>query len=293
MASKEIERKRNELLTNLSETANRIRRYSLDPRLRLREAPPDDAPGDDAAVSNLGEYLRQKADDAWGDWMTLRDHFTALPASPTFADLAPIEREWLDLDRKVDLIQRDLIGENSLRAGAITVAWLVVALILLMLLYAVSHGMRGWDFTTLQPWPEWGPWKYGEVAFWSSFGILCYLLFVSTRYIARRDFDEWYQLWYVSTFLRAPFLTVILMMVVLEFVEWYGEGKWIENYILEDGNKTYFIAFVSFCLGLSSDATSSIMRDLSEGVTNFISKGVSRVSQRLSSAVSDSNITPT
>ena len=66
--------------------------------------------------------------------------------------------------------------------------------------------------------------------------------------------------WYLSTFLRAPFLTVILMMVVWNLLEWYGEGNWIETYIL--GREiSYFIAFVSFCLGLSSDSTSSIIRD--------------------------------
>jgi len=207
-------------------------------------------------------------------------------------ELLAIEKRWLNLDRKVDLIQRDLIGANSLRAGAFTFAWLAVFLVGLVVFYLFSHGVRSWNGAGFELWPEWGPWKYGEVALWSSFGVLCYLLFRCTYYVARRDFDEWYQLWYGSTFLRAPFLTVILMMIVLEFVEWYGEGKWIENYILEEGNKTYFIAFVSFCLGLTSDATSSIVRDLSEGVTDFVRKAVSRVAQRLSSSVSNVDIAP-
>jgi hypothetical protein len=291
MASKDIERKHNELLTNLAETASRIRRYSLDPRLRLDRAPSTGAKA--AATDDLGEYLRQEAAAAWNDWVQLRDDFTALPDSPTLAQLMTVEKKWLDLDHKVDLIQRDLIGDNSVRAGMLTVAWLVVVLVALVLAYLFSHGMHGWSFIDFQPWPEWGPWKYGEVAFWSGFGILCYLLFIATRYIARRDFDEWYKLWYVSTFLRAPFLTVILMMVILEFVEWYGEGKWIETYLLEEGNKTYFIVFLSFCLGISSDVTSSIIRDLSNGVAEFVKKVVSRVSQKLSSSVSDINITPT
>jgi hypothetical protein len=292
MTSKDIERKRNELLTNLAETANRIRRYSLDPRLRMEKAPPSRPGAASAAVSDLGEYLRREAESAWEEWISLRDEFTDLPDLPTLPQLMSIEKRWLNLDRKVDLIQRDLIGENSLRAGVFTVTWLVLALILLTALYLISHGVRGWDLAAFEPWPEWGIWKYGEVAFWSGFGVLCYLLFIATRYIARRDFDEWYQLWYVSTFLRAPFLTIILMMIVLEFVEWYGEGKWIETYILEEGNKTFFIAFMSFCLGISSDVTSGIMRDLSEGVSDFVKKAVSRVSQKLSSAVSDINITP-
>src|SRR5438045_1942944 len=123
MASKEIERKRNELLADLTETACRIRRYSLDPRLRMNAAP---APGAKKpfADSDFGEYLRQEAEAAWEDWMRLRDDFTALPDSPTLAELLAIERKWLNLDRKVDLIQRDLIGANSLRAGAFTFMWL-------------------------------------------------------------------------------------------------------------------------------------------------------------------------
>jgi hypothetical protein len=292
MTSKDIERKRNELLANLTETANRIRRYSLDPKLRMAQAPSTKPNASDAAAADFGEYLRGEAEAAWEEWIALRDEFAALPDSPTLAQLMSIEKKWLNLDRKVDLIQRDLIGENSLKAGVFTVTWLVFALIFLLALYLLSHGVRSWNLATFEPWPEWGIWKYGEVAFWSGFGVLCYLLFISTRYIARRDFDEWYKLWYVSTFLRAPFLTVILMMIVLEFVEWYGEGKWIETYILEEGNKTYFIAFMSFCLGISSDATSSIIRDLADGVSDFVKKAVSRVSQKLSSAVSDINITP-
>jgi hypothetical protein len=290
MASKDIERKHNELLANLAETASRIRRYSLDPQLRMKKAP-GTAPDPDA--SDFGEYLRGEAEAAWEEWIEIRDELAALPDSPTLPQLLALEKKWLNLDHKVDLIQRDLIGDNSLRAGMLTVAWLVLALLGLIALYLLSHGVRGWNLATFEPWPEWGPWKYGEVAFWSGFGILCYLLFVATRYIARRDFDEWYQLWYVSTFLRAPFLTVILMMVVLEFVEWYGEGKWIETYLLEEGNKTYFIIFMSFCLGISSDVTSGIMRDLAGGVSDFVKKAVSRVSQKLSSTVSDINITPT
>ena len=290
MASKDIERKHNELLANLGETARRIRRYSLDPLLRLKDAPPTAAKA--GATDDLHEYLRQEAAKAWDDWVQLRDDFVALPDSPTLAQLMTVEKKWLDLDHRVDLIQRDLIGDTSVRAGMVTVAWLVLALVGLVFAYLFSHGMHGWSFVDFQPWPEWGPWKYGEVAFWSGFGILCYLLFVATRYIARRDFDEWYKLWYVSTFLRAPFLTVILMLVILEFVEWYGEGKWIETYLLEEGNKTYFIVFLSFCLGISSDSTSSMIRDLSNGVSEFVKKVISRVSQKLGTSVSDINITP-
>ena len=218
-------------------------------------------------------------------WLEAWAQFVALPATPTVSDLNAVEKSWLELDRNVDLIQRELISEQSYKAGLRTVFGLTVALVLLILFYLVSHGLRNLDFSTFEPWPEWGPLKYAEVACWSLFGALCYLLFLATDYLARRDFDVWYQPWYLSTALRAPFLTVILMMIVLEFVEWYGEGKWLQKYLLEEGNKYYFIVFMSFCLGLASNTTAGLMRDLSEGVTEFISRAIGRVSQKLSLAV--------
>lgn len=277
MADKEIDLKRRDLKANLAETAVRIRRYSLDPFLREPDRERDPDPG---------AKLRKQADDAWKEWLTVRERFDKLPAAPTLQELAEVERLWLQLDRNVDLIQRELISNESFVAGAKTVAWMAFALVLLAAIYLMTHGVRWFNFSGFEPWPEWGPAKYGEVAFWSSFGVLCSLLFLATRYLARRDFDRWYQPWYVSTALRGPFLTIILMVLVLEFGEWYGEGTWIENYLLEEGNKFYFIAFMSFCLGLASDSTSAIMRDLSDGVTEFVQRVVAKVSKRLSSAVS-------
>lgn len=277
MADKEIEQKYHDLNAALSETGVRIRRYTLDPRLKL---PPADRPDPDA-------LLRKLADDAWQELTVLRNEFNELRSSPSLAQLSRIEMRWLQLDRKVDLLQRELIAEQSFRAGIKTVTWLVAVLVGLIVLYLFTHGVRSLDFTAFEPWSEWGPMKYGEVAFWASFGVLCALLFQATYYLSRRDFDMWYQPWYLSTGLRAPFLAVILMMVVLEFVEWYGQGKWIENYILEEGNKFYFIVFMSFCLGLASDTTNRIIRDLAEGVGEFVRRAVARISDRLSSTVSD------
>jgi len=82
---------------------------------------------------------------------------------------------------------------------------------------------------------------------------------------------------------RAPILTVVLMIIALEFVEWYGEGKWIETYLLEEGNKTYFIAFVSFCLGLTSERTGNILGDLAESVGDFVEGAAKAVGRRLRS----------
>ncbi len=275
MTEKQLQRKRLEIESGLVELRVRIRRYTLDPRLREEDQ----------------GALRKQADEAWKKWLAVRSSFYALPEPAPPEELLEVEKELLQVSREADLIQRELISEESFNAGIRTVTWLSVALVGLVFLYLATHGVRGLNFAAFEPLPEWGPLKYVEVAFWSTFGVLCWLLFLSTRYLARRDFDCWYQPWYVSTVLRAPFLSVILMMVVLEFVEWYGEGKWIENYLLEEGNKFYFIVFMSFSLGLMSEETSAIMRELAEGVVKFVRNVVGRVSDRLSSAVTRADIT--
>lgn len=272
MEANDLDRQYQILSANLAETRVRIRRYTIDPRLSDTHERADGK-------------LAAKADEAWKKWLGVRDRLVALPEPPRKDDLDSIERAWLELDRDVDLIQRELVSNGSFKAGVHTVSWLAVALFILVVLYLVSHGIRGFDVSMFETWPESGPLKYGEVACWSAFGVLCYLLFMATYYLSRRDFDVNYQPWYVSTAIRGPFLTVVLMMVVLEFVEWYGEGKWIQTYLLEEGNKYYFIVFMSFCLGLSSHRTSTIIGDLSDGLTEFVSRAVGRVSDRLGSAV--------
>lgn len=275
MTERELQRKRREIESGVVGLRVRIRSYTLDPRLREEDQ----------------GALRKQADEAWKKWLAVRSSFYALPEPAPPEELLGVEKELLQVSREADLIQRELISEESFNAGIRTVTWLSVALVGLVFLYLATHGVRGLNFAAFEPLPEWGPLKYVEVAFWSTFGVLCWLLFLSTRYLARRDFDRWYQPWYVSTVLRAPFLSMILMMVVLEFVEWYGEGKWIENYLLEEGNKFYFIVFMSFSLGLMSEETSAIMRELAEGVVKFVRNVVGRVSDRLSSAVTRADIT--
>lgn len=282
MGDKEIGKQYQALELNLAETKIRIRRYSLDPRLKERAGEGDDK-------------LRVRADEAWKKWLNARDQFRALPQPPTQADLDNVERIWLELEREVDLIQRELISEKSFQGGIRTLIGLVLTLVVLGVIYLLGHTGGALAAPSdlaakFEPWPEWGPLKYAEVAFWSAFGVLCNLLFVASYHLARRDFDVWYQPWYVSTFLRAPFLTVILMMIVLEFVEWYGEDTWMQTYLLEEGNKFYFIVFMSFCLGLASDTTAGIIRDLADGVTEFVSRAVSRVSQKLGSAVTKGDL---
>lgn len=271
MADKELQRKKNELLLELNEVGVRIRRYSLDPRLR-----------EDAATQK-DDALRREADAAWEAWLEVWEKCQALGDSPGEEKLRAPQRELMKVERRVDLIQRELISAGNYSAGVKTVAGLTAALVALVVLYLLSHGVKSLDFSAFEPLPEWGPLKYVEVAFWSGFGVLCWLLFLATYYLRRRDFDPWYCPWYVSTALRAPFLTIILMMVVLEFAEWYGEGTWIETYLLEEGNKFYFIAFMSFCLGLMSDDSSRIIRELAEGVVDFVRRAVGRVVGRMDS----------
>jgi len=267
MTEKELQRQWRLLEVNLAETRIRIRRYTLDPRLRK------------------DDDLRAKSDEAWNDWLKVREAFHKVK-DPKEDALRELEAQLLSVDRQTDLIQRDLISERSQRAGTTTVAWLAVVLVVLVWVYLAIHQVRWGDFSQFEPLAEWGPLKYVEVAFWGTFGTLCALLFFATHYLMRRDFDEWYKGWYVSTLLRAPFLTVSLMMVVLEFAEWYGEDKWIQNYLLEEGNKSYFIAFLSFMLGVTINETSEIIRDLGDGVAAFVRGAIARISDKLSSAMS-------
>ena len=270
MTSKELGRQWKRLEVDIAEGQVRIRRYSIDPRLQQ----PDQ------------QRLRDLADEVWAQWMAVRKAFYA-ELEPTGAKLRELEEQMLSVERKTDLIQRALISARSLRAGGTTIAWLAIVLVGLVVLYLALHNVRMNDFSQFEPFAEWGPLKYVEVAFWGTFGALCGLLYFASYYLLRRDFDEWYRGWYVAMLLRAPFLTVILMLLVLEFVEWYGEdGGWIHDFLLDEGNKFYFIAFMSFMLGIMIREVSDIVRSLGDGVAGFVSGVVSRVSDRLSSALS-------
>jgi len=275
MSDKETTKRLRQLREAIDEGGVRIRRYTMDPRLKKT------APG----KPENNEELRATLDQIWQQWFALKGRLRALPAGADNTAIGALEAGCDEVGRATDLVQRDLISETSYASGVITVAWLVGTLLFLFLLYLYTHGVRSLDFTTFEPWAEWGPVKYGEVAFWSAFGAACSLLFKASHYLARRDFDKWYRPWYFTTFLRAPFLTVILMLVVLEFTEWYGEGTWIQTYLLEEGSKFYFIVFLSFCLGLATDVTAGILGDLTDGVTEFVGRVVGRASDKLATAV--------
>jgi hypothetical protein len=270
MTDKDLRRQWRQLEMDVAEGQVRIRRYSIDPR--LRETGQQD--------------LRDAADAAWQLWVDARRAFYA-EREPTEDALRRLQAQILTVERKTDLIQRELISGRSQRAGSITIAWLAIVLIGLGLIYLSLHNVRWNDFSQFEPFAEWGPLKYVEVAFWGTFGALCALLYFAANYLLRRDFDEWYRGWYVSMLLRAPFLVVILMLLVLEFVEWYGQdGGWIHDFLLDEGNKFYFIAFMSFMLGIMIREASDIIRNLGDGVAAFVDGVVSRISDRLSSALS-------
>jgi hypothetical protein len=161
------------------------------------------------------------------------------------------------------------------------VACLAGALIGLVALYCVMHGVRSLDLQGFRPFPPDSPLRYVEVALWSEAGALCWLLLIASRYLARRDFDPWYQAWYVSTALRAPFLSVVLMMMTLELAQWGVEGGRRNVYIADQDQQYYLIAVSSFVLGLVSDQTSAIMRDVADGFLDLWRTAVCRISRRL------------
>lgn len=262
-------------------SANRIRRYTLDSRLQT--------PPDGQELPAHWNNLRERLDNAWKEWLAIRAEVIALPAAPTEQQCRDAQLHWLELDRKLDVIQRELIAQRSTRYGVWTVVGLALTLLASICLYLVTHGMTTLDVAQFEPWPDWGPVKYIEVAAWSFFGVLCSLLYTATYFLSRRDFDDHFVTWYISTALRAPLLVVILMIVVLEFIEWYGEGGWLEKYLLEEGNKYFFIVFVSFCLGVGSESTSQMIGELVNGVTAGIRSIVRRVARKFGAVVSDAD----
>jgi hypothetical protein len=272
MADKETIKRYRQVLEDINEEGSRIRRYTMDPFVKV----PDDPKAPDP-----GATLRSDLDVAWKEWQDLKALWRTEAQAYTPTGLDNLETAYDALVRKVDLIQRELISDESYESGKETVRWLTITLIGLIAVYFASHGIYGGTF---EPWPEWGPAKYGEVAFWSAFGALSTLLYKASHYLSRRDFDRWFKPWYVSTFLRAPILSVVIMVVLLEFAESQGDGEWMQH-LMEEGNKFYVITFFSFCLGVSSDSTNSILRDLTDGVTEFISRIAQRFASWLGSLV--------
>lgn len=281
MSPQEITNALREMRQRLMGASNRIRRYTLDSRLRTP---------DKGSIMEPWLSIRTELDNSWTQWLSLRTEINGLPGAPTEQQCRETQSHMLDLERKLDLVQRELIAPSSTRDGIWTVVLLASTLIGSVYAYIALHGMVDFNVDKFEDWPDWGPVKYFEVASWAFFGVLCTLLYTAAYFLSRRDFDGHFAGWYISTAIRAPLLAMIVMLVVLEFVEWYGEGGWLEKYILEEGNKYYFIVFVSFCLGINSEATAEIIGDLQSGVTSGIRSVVRKVAQKFGAVVSDADI---
>jgi hypothetical protein len=280
MDAKAREARLQKLRSDMNATVVRIRRYSVDPRT--------------AKQDDVGTALRGQADRLWERWLTLYKAIANAPAELEEPALVDLEAQYLNVDHQTDLLQRELISEASSRAGMYTIVGLALALATVAVVYVWSHLVHDVELATwsFEPWSEWGPLKYGEVMLWGLAGCLCYLLITASIYLMRRDFDPWYRGWYVAVALRSPFITALLMVIILEFVEWYSDDpSWIRTYILEEGNKYYFIAFMSFCLGLASNSASTVARDLSAGVVELVAKSVARVVDKLKNAVGEVSAT--
>src|SRR2546423_11549777 len=197
----------------MGEIESRIRRYTMD-----RKVSPENL----QRLSALHE-----------EWRGVRRQFLEKGGTATEAELMALDERALVVDRQIDLIQRELISQQSFRTGTRTVLLLAAAFVALSVVYLWSHGVTGLNFGAFEPIAETGPLKYLEVGFWALFGGLCYLIFRAADYMSRRDFDEWYQAWYLSTALRSPLITIVRMVLLLEFVAWYGEDSWLQACLLE------------------------------------------------------------
>jgi len=290
MSEQDLKRLRRDVRAQITELGIRIRRYTLDKGLdgKVTRHEPKDAEAraraaEERAAKEAAAAEQLKTLDAlWAQWNELRAAYYA-PGERTEAELRKIEDALFVVDRSVDVIQRDLVSKGSLRAGALTTFALGLALAFSLVVYALTHGVALLppNFSDFEPLAEWGPLKYVEVAFWSFFGVMCWLIYIAAWYTARRDFDKWYQPWYLATAVRAPLLTMLLMVIVLEFVEYWAEDStWMQS-IVADGNKFYFIVFMSFSLGLISDQSSAIARDLAVGVGEAVQVMVQKWMEKL------------
>src|SRR6266850_4618698 len=127
MAGTDPEQMRRGLEMSLIETGVRIRRYTLDDHLK------------EADLARL--------DKIWEGWLALRDAFYQLAADAPVKDLRAVEHKLLEIDRSVDLIQRLLVSGQSFRTGNRTALLLAAALLGLIAVYLLMHGVRGLDFS--------------------------------------------------------------------------------------------------------------------------------------------------
>src|SRR3954452_12367134 len=110
MADDEIRKQLREVKSDLDETGSRIRRYTLDPRLRampeqkLLQGPNLNA----VAPDDTSKRLRDMADQAWVNWLAKRKKYGEIAHQPTPESVEQLELDCMELDRSVDLLQREL-----------------------------------------------------------------------------------------------------------------------------------------------------------------------------------------
>ncbi len=269
MADSEAPRMKRRLGRDLVDLKVRLSRYRKDPLLAECVTRPGSA---DLAC------LRQKSNVAWGEWCVARKMWLDQTDKLDMGQLNALEEKLLEIERRADELQRELVCPESARAGWKVVACLAAAQTALLGLYVVAHGMAD-DWTFEVP-LMWGPGKYVEVFFWTCFGSLTGLLGLAGTYLARRDFDRAYSPWYLTSAVRAPFLATVLMFVIVELGEAYGSAQGLFE---EEGAKFYGVALLSFCMGMVSEQTGMLVWSLAEGVLTFVQGVVQRFSDRLAS----------
>ena len=83
MPEDSVERRKRALAASLARTHARIRRYTLDPRLRKPLKPGDPDPGAE---------LRTGANELFQQWLALKEQFDGLPSPPPRERLDAFER---------------------------------------------------------------------------------------------------------------------------------------------------------------------------------------------------------
>src|SRR4051812_48171403 len=109
MSDKELAKRITRLREAIDEEGVRIRRYTMDPRLKK--------PAD--ATKDPNRELREQLEADWKTWFALKGKSRTLPPAATEAELVALETECDEIERATDLVQRDLISESSFTAGVL------------------------------------------------------------------------------------------------------------------------------------------------------------------------------
>src|SRR5258708_36790613 len=115
----------------------RIRRYTMDPRIKKIPTPGRPPPNSE---------LREELEKVWKKWFALKGDFRDLPDNTTVPAIIALEKECDEVERGIDLVQRVLVSASSFTAGLLTVVWLSALLLGLGVLYFATHAASGLDF---------------------------------------------------------------------------------------------------------------------------------------------------